>query len=200
MSAKVPFVKMLCVLTLFCVCSGALLAWVYVVTERPIAEAARDARLKAMSAVLPEYDNDPLAQSVSLGLPGEAEMLRAYPAMKGDSIVGIAVQSYSSSGFSGRIDVMVGFAPDGTLIDYSVVSHSETPGLGAKMDSWFRSPVGARSVIGLNPACGDFRVTKDGGSIDGITAATISSRAFLDAVRRAYSAAFEGGRIKISGR
>jgi electron transport complex protein RnfG len=70
-----------------------------------------------------------------------------------------------------------------------VLSHAETPGLGAKMNEWFRSDIGNRSVIGRNPANTEMRVTKDaGGTIDAITAATISSRAFLDALRESYKA------------
>ncbi len=56
------------------------------------------------------------------------------------------------------------------------------------MDKWFSSPVGHRSVIGLNPERNNISVSKDGGDIDGITAATITSRAFLDALRRAHEA------------
>ncbi len=65
------------------------------------------------------------------------------------------------------------------------MSHAETPGLGAKMDEWFRSSEGKRSVIGLNPSVSRPAVSKDGGEVDAITAATITSRAFLDALVRA---------------
>lgn len=69
------------------------------------------------------------------------------------------------------------------------MSHSETPGLGAKMNEWFRDSTGNRSVIGKNPAETSMRVSKDvGGDIDAITAATISSRAFLESLRDSYEA------------
>lgn len=83
---------------------------------------------------------------------------------------------------------MYGFDKDGNVTGYQVISHAETPGLGAKMGDWFHSPEGHRSVIGLNPATTNMTVSKDGGDIDAITAATITSRAFLDALRRASSA------------
>lgn len=98
--------------------------------------------------------------------------------------VGAAIESYSMAGFSGEISVMVGLGNDGTITGYEVLKQGETPGLGAKMNDWFRDPKGHRSVIGLKTST-PLTVAKDGGEIDGITAATISSRAFLDAVNRA---------------
>lgn len=93
------------------------------------------------------------------------------------------------NGFAGEIAVMCGFEADGTVKDYRVLQQAETPGLGTKMETWFRDPAGARSVIGKNPESTSFFVTKDsGGQIDGITAATISSRAFLETMRNAYEA------------
>ena len=84
-----------------------------------------------------------------------------------------------------------GFNADGSVRDYRVLKQAETPGLGSKMEMWFRDPAGARSVIGKNPETTPFYVTKDKeqhGAIDGITAATISSRAFLESMRDAYQA------------
>ena len=75
----------------------------------------------------------------------------------------------------------------GVIYNYSVLSHKETPGLGSKMDSWFVK--GAKgNIIGKNPGTKGLQVSKDGGDVDAITAATISSRAFLDAVNRAARA------------
>lgn len=102
--------------------------------------------------------------------------------------MGAAVESYSKKGFSGEIKVIVGFDTEGTLCNYSVLQHSETPGLGAKMQDWFRTDKNKQSVIGRKLDGSGLKVTKDGGDVDAITAATISSRAFLDAVNRAYSA------------
>jgi major membrane immunogen (membrane-anchored lipoprotein) len=79
---------------------------------------------------------------------------------------------------------MVGFDSTGTILNYTVLKHKETPGLGSKMPEWFRN--GSGNIIGLNPGNDKVWVSKDGGQVDGITAATISSRAFLEAVNRAY--------------
>jgi electron transport complex protein RnfG len=81
---------------------------------------------------------------------------------------------------------MVGFYPDGTIYNYSVLEHKETPGLGSKMDLWFTKD-GKGNITGKKPGTTGLKVSKDGGDIDAITAATISSRAFLDAINRAAS-------------
>jgi electron transport complex protein RnfG len=95
------------------------------------------------------------------------------------------------SGFSGEVRIMCGFEADGTIRNYEVLSHAETPGLGSKMATWFCDSTGSRSVIGKNAETASLYVTKDAdknGEIEAITAATISSRAFLEAMRNAYEA------------
>jgi len=70
-----------------------------------------------------------------------------------------------------------------------VLQHAETPGLGSKMATWFKNPAKpSQSIIGRDLSQGMLAVTKDGGTVDAITAATITSRAFLEAVNKAYSA------------
>jgi len=118
------------------------------------------------------------------------DKLEFYPAKKGNELVGTAVKTFTTNGFSGYIWIMVGFTPDGSINNYSVLEHKETPGLGTKMADWFKptDPAKAKaSIINKNPGTTNFTVSKDGGDIDAITAATISSRAFLDAVQTAYN-------------
>ena len=98
---------------------------------------------------------------------------------------GAAVKT-SEGGFGGKIDMMVGITVDGIIKGVSVLSHSETPGLGANMD---------KVLVGqfANQKPGDnfsFEVTKtkEEGKVDAITAATITSRAFTKAVEKAYQA------------
>ena len=137
--------------------------------------------------VVPEFDNTPIAESY-MAVTGDGDSLRIYPAKKGGELVGAAVESNTMNGFSGEIRVIVGFDKEGTLYNYSVLQHSETPGLGSKMQEWFRTDKNNQSVIGRKLSEGELKVSKDGGNVDAITAATISSRAFLNAVNRAYSA------------
>ena len=82
----------------------------------------------------------------------------------------------------------MGFEADGTIRDYQILKHQETPGLGAKMGEWFKTEKNNQSIIGKSPENNNMQVKKEGGDIDAITAATITSRAFLAAVRTAYAA------------
>ncbi len=85
---------------------------------------------------------------------------------------------------------MIGFLPDGTIKDVAVLEHKETPGLGDKMER--KKSDWSLQFQGQNPATFKIAVTKDGGDVDAITASTISSRAFCDAVERAYITYMKG--------
>lgn len=174
--------NMILSLGLIAVVVGALLAVVYSVTSEPIAESARIKTQEAIASVAPKFE------TVGEQWVGSDAKVVVFPVFNGEELAGAAVQSYSLSGFSGEITVMFGFDVNGEVTGYDVLSHSETPGLGAKMQDWFKSTEGKRSVIGRDASQGPLIVAKDaGGDVDGITAATISSRAFLDALNRAYS-------------
>ena len=80
----------------------------------------------------------------------------------------------------------MGFDAEGNIIDYSLLSHAETPGLGSKAADWFKKG-GKGDITGKNPGQAPLAVTKDGGQIDAITASTITTRAFLQAVNNAYA-------------
>lgn len=185
---KSSLVNMVLSLGTITVVAAALLAGAYTITEEPIKVADLNKQTEAISAVTPEFDNNPVAEAVEITPEGESASVKVFPARKGDTLVGGAVESYSSAGFSGDIKIIYGFDIDGNITGYEVMSHAETPGLGAKMGEWFRSPEGRRNVIGLNPSTANLTVSKDGGDVDAITAATITSRAFLDALNRASRA------------
>ena len=162
------------------------------VTVKPIAEAKENKVIAALQEVLPEFDNNPAADTSSMEVDGGK--LKIYHATKNGEPVGTAVESFSTKGFGGSISVMVGFDKERKISGYSVLQHSETPGLGDRMTYWFRPPQApVRSLVekksniyGLDPGEKPLTVSKDGGQVDAITAATISSRAFLEAVNRAY--------------
>lgn len=178
---------MLLSLTIICLAAGAILAGVNMYTTGPIAASKAAALEAAIKAVTPEFDNKP-SDDAYMAVTGDGDSLKIYPATKGGEFVGAAVESNTKKGFSGEIKVIVGFDKEGKLLNYSVLQHAETPGLGAKMQDWFSTDKNKQSVLGRNLAKGALKVTKDGGDVDAITAATITSRAFLDAVNRAYSA------------
>ena len=174
-------------LTIICVVAGAILAGVNMYTTGPFAATKAAALEAAIKAVTPDFDNKPTEQAY-MAVTADGDSLKIYPATKDGKFVGAAVESNTKKGFSGEIKVIVGFDAEGKLLNYSVLQHAETPGLGAKMQEWFRADKNKQSVLGRNLADGELKVSKDGGDVDAITAATITSRAFLNAVNRAYSA------------
>ncbi len=153
------------------------LAGVKLLTDKPIADAAEQARNEALAAVLPPFDNIS-AQTTPDGLT-------VYTATDDDSPSGTAVETFSDNGFGGRITILVGFDISGTICGYRILSHSETPGLGSNMDTWFMAAGTDHNVIGSSDT---LKLKADGGEIDAITGATISSRAFIEAVNRARQA------------
>lgn len=182
------FKNMALSLTLIALVSSALLGFVYEITKEPIALSNFNKKLNAIKQVVPEFSNNPNDEMFRLPT-GEGDSLDIYPAKKDDIIVGYAVNTYTSKGFSGNISLMAGFKPDGTIINISVLEQKETPGLGTKMvEPQFKDQFNDK-----NPGEFDLEVKKDGGQVDAITAATISSRAFCDAIQRAYNTLQRGG-------
>jgi len=175
-------------LTVIALVSSALLGFVNELTREPIALSNLNKKLNAIKQVVPEFTNNPNDEMYMLPT-GEGDSLEIYPAKKDDVIVGYAVNTYTSKGFSGNISLMAGFKPDGTIINISVLDHKETPGLGTKMTE----PGFKDQFIDKNPSGFELKVKKDGGPVDAITAATISSRAFCDAVQRAFNTLQKGG-------
>lgn len=171
-------------LTGFSVVAGAVLGWVNDVTSGPIAEANAKTLSDAIAVVVPGFDNNPAEAPENIDIDGVS--YKVYKAYKGETFIGAAVES-SSMGFGGALKVLVGFDVEGNIIDYSLLAHSETPGLGSKAADWFKK--GAKGdITGQNPGQKALVVSKDGGQIDAITASTITTRAFLKAVNNAFAA------------
>ena len=174
-------------LSIICLAAALLLAQVNKMTAKPIAEAKALKLQTAIGQVVPEFDNDPIAESYMIASEG-GDSLLVYPATKGGEVVGFAISS-SSNGFAGEIQIMVGFDMDDKIVNYEILQHAETPGLGSKMGDWFKdTESNSKSIIGRNMTLGALAVKNDGGDIDAITASTITSRAFLNAINKAYSA------------
>lgn len=178
------FKNMVIVLTVVAVVAGLLLGYVNKLTAEPIAQANAKALSDAIALVVPGFDNEPAADPDTIEVDGVT--YKIYKATKGDKFIGAAVES-SANGFGGALTVLVGFDADGKIIDYSLLSHAETPGLGSKAADWFKKG-GKGDITGKNPGDKPLTVSKDGGEIDAITASTITSRAFLNAVNAAYAA------------
>ena len=183
---KSTFKNMFLSLSIICLAVALLLAQVNKMTAKPIAEAKALKLQTAIGQVVPEFDNDPVAESYMIASEG-GDSLLVYPATKGGEVVGFAISS-SSNGFAGEIQIMVGFDMDDKIVNYEILQHAETPGLGSKMGDWFKdTESNSKSIIGRNMTLGALAVKNDGGDIDAITASTITSRAFLNAINKAYS-------------
>jgi electron transport complex protein RnfG len=168
--------------------ASAILGGINEATRSAIAKADIEQQNIAIATILPPFDY--LGSSYKVLPAGEADSLLFFPAYSKDSsLVGTAIKTYSRKGFSGLILVMVGLTPEGNVSGFKILEHKETPGLGSKMAQWFSDKNKPKQyVIGKNPEIANFTVVKDGGSIDAITAATISSRAFLESIKRAHTA------------
>ena len=174
MAVKSNIKNMVLSLTLVCLVCSVLLGGVYNVTAEPIKKAAAARTAASIARVLPPFDSEPQEHRTELG-----GVQFVYYSVEG---AGIAVVS-TTAGFGGPLTVMVGIGEDGLIVNSVVLSHSETPGLGAKcaVDEAFRG-----QFEGFDPASKRLAVTRDGGDIDAITASTISSRAYTAAVAQAY--------------
>jgi len=171
------FKNMVLSLVIISMVAAGALAGVYALTAETIATQEAQKQQAAIAAVLPK--------GCTIAEPEEAEGLTIYKAYEGDQWVATAVET-SEVGFDGPQVIMVGLDAEGQVLDYVVLKQTETPGLGAHIDHWFKDAVGNRSIVGKK--AGALAVSKDGGEVDAITAATISSRAFLKAVNKAYAA------------
>ena len=170
MAAKSNLTNMVLVLGVTCLFCSAVLGGAYALTKDPIDAAAAAKTQQAVAQVLPyftevEYNEDS----------------HYYTATEGENLVGYAVES-TVVGFGGPLSLIVGITPDGVVYNTSVLSHSETPGLGAKCstDQKFMA-----QWKGFDPSVKRLTVKKDGGDVDAITASTITSRAYALAVENA---------------
>ena len=173
-------VNMLVALLVITAVSGGLLGLVYGVTKDAIAEVEVKKNEAAIQAVLPLEGNITYKADTLRTADGAFPCNLAYNE-KGE-FQGVAIKT-SEGGFGGKVEMMVGFLADGTIKGTSVLSHAETPGLGANMTGTFKD-----QFVDKNPASFKLSVKKDGGDVDAITAATITSRAFSKAVDKAYKA------------
>lgn len=194
MAAKSTLKNMvLCLFGTTLICS-AVLAGVYAVTKEPIEETNKAILTASISKVLPEGGEISDAQTCEVG----GQPSECWFSMKDGQMVGVAVKS-TVVGFGGPLTIMVGILPDGTIYNTSVLSHSETPGLGAKCtdENFFGQ------FKGWNPEQKKLLVKKDGGDVDAITASTITSRAYTLAVQNALYALttlpLEGGEPVVEG-
>jgi electron transport complex protein RnfG len=195
-------IKMVLTVTLFTLFSGALLGFVYRQTKPRIEEARSPEKVKALANILPEFDNAILGTrrcAEPAGAPADESCRKTmYTATQGERTVGYALETFTTKGYGARIDLLVGCSADFAVSGVYILSHQETPGLGSKIteghEDW-KNPAALSDpdrpfllqFAGRRLGEFDFRVRKDGGQVDAITASTISSRAVAGAVEEALT-------------
>lgn len=135
-----------------------------------------------------------LQAAIDQVLPGGGEKLECSPQ-------GIVTNVYGSdkgyavevqpAGFGGTLTMLVGVSKEGEVLGISIISHTETAGLGAVAAA--NTAAGQLFRSGFLGLTGNASVTKDGGTVDAITGATITSRAVCDGVNAALAYAAELG-------
>ena len=178
------FLKMVITLTIIAGLSAYMLSSVYQLTKEPIAKAKDNRELEAISQVVEEFDNNPFAEKMTIMTSDKKDKLTFFPARKKGNITSFAIKTFSNNGFGGKLEMIVGFYIDGAIKSFKITSHQETPGLGSKADEQrFKE-----QFDGFHPTKQKLKVKQDGGDIDAVTAATITSRAVIDAITRATDA------------
>ena len=158
-------------LMLIAAVSAGLLAFVSVKTQPARKRAAEAKRLDAARRVLHLAAGETFREDRASG---------AFLAERDGRVVKAAVESVSEHGYGGPVRIMVAANAAGEVIDFAVVEASETPGLGAKIGGdAFAAGLRGKSLEA------DWRVRQDGGDVDAVTSATISSRAACEAVAAA---------------
>jgi electron transport complex protein RnfG len=172
------FSNMFLTLLIVTAISSLAASGVYNLTKEPIAEVQRQKQERAIQEVMPGFTR--LERMAVMPQDGKDSLI-VFKGFKDSEALGLAINTYTMEGYSGLIKLMVGFKPDGSITNIDVLEQKETPGLGTKMATDWKD-----QFMEKNPKDFVLKVKKDQGNVDAITAATISSRAFCDAVQRAY--------------
>ena len=173
-------VKLIVVLTAFCVGSAFSLAFVRQATKERIEyQKLKILVAPAVKAVFPSYDNDPILERIKVKL-SEKEVINVFPAKKAGNLIGIAYEGIGS-GHGGAVEVLVGIDLNGKILGIKIVKHGETPGIGTKV---------TESVEFLNQFKGKgvgskLTLSAAGGEIEAVSGATETSTAVTEAVRKA---------------
>ncbi|MFH1531212.1 MAG: RnfABCDGE type electron transport complex subunit G [Pseudomonadota bacterium] len=186
------------IMVIVLIASGAatLLAVVKEATKDAIAAAELAETEKGVKLVLPEGASVDVTKTATTTVGGKELTLYAGTDANG-KVTSLAVKTYTETGYSGFIGVMVGFSPldDPATLKVTrtyVLSHSETPGLGAKITACQESKDATECAGRFWTRYRDLpvdgavlKVDKDGGQIQSLTSATISTRAVTGAVLEA---------------
>ena len=171
-------------LTLFAitVIAGVSLGFINDITKGPKAKAKLERKVNALKQVLPEFNNNPVEEVLMIKSDKAKDSIEIYAGTFDNNPIGTAIIGSSDKGYSGLVKIMVGFNPDESIKNIVVLEQKETPGLGTKM----KGDKFLRQFRGKKPSEFNVMPTKDGGDVDALTGATITTRAFGEAVQLAH--------------
>jgi electron transport complex protein RnfG len=176
------FTAMTLSLLIITLIAGVSLGFINDITKGPKAKVKLERKVNSLKQVLPEFNNDVVNEVKLIKLDDVKDSTEIYTGVMNGDVTGTAIIGSTQKGFSGLIKIMVGFLPDGSINNISVLEQKETPGLGTKIkDEKF-----IQQFRGQNPSEYNLKATKDGGDIDALTGATITTRAFGEATQQAY--------------
>jgi len=187
------FLNMTISLFVITVIAGVSLGFINDITKGPKAKAKLERKVNAIKQVLPEFNNNPLEQVKLIKSDKAKDSIEIYAGMMDDKPIGTAVIGSSEKGYSGLVKIMVGFNPDGSIKNIVVLEQKETPGLGTKM----KGEKFMRQFRGKKPSEFNLKPKKDGGDIDALAGATITTRAFGEATQLAHDVFIETNPSKI---
>ncbi len=170
--------RMIVVLSAICALSGFALSYLRISTAKRIEEQVLTfVQRPAIQQIFADAENDPIADRKRFPLPGGGEVM-VFPAKRGGKLQGVALEAFHR-GYGDDVGVMVGIAPTGDkLVGIGITTMRETPGLGTLI----ASPRFVKQFA-LSPL--DVALTNNGGRIDAVSGATISSTAAVESVRKA---------------
>lgn len=171
-------------LGIFSLVAGGLIAAAYLKTKDAISTRANEDMQQSLSQVVPEalHDNNLANDTVDLKR-ADGKPVTVYRARLKGEITAIAFE-VGKNGYSGEIRLVLGLDRDGKILGVRVVKHTETPGLGDKMELGKSKWVLGFNGLSLgNPPLDQWKVKKDNGRFDQFTGATITPRAIVGAIR-----------------
>jgi electron transport complex protein RnfG len=166
-------VKMVIVLTILATFSGSLLAAIHGKTKDKIAnQVLKFVKGPAIRGIFSEASNDPIIDRFDIK---DGDVTRSFfvGVMDGEPRA-VAFETFGKGGYGGEVGLMVGIdVKEDKLVGVGVTTHAETPGMGARAET---DPTFAAQFKDLS-LTEPFKVTQDGGTINAISGATLTSRA-----------------------
>jgi len=186
------FLNMTITLFLITMVAGVSLGYINDITKEPIKNAKIAKKTNALKLVLPEFNNNPVEEVLMLKSDKAKDSIEIYAGTFDGNPIGTAIIGSSDKGYSGLVKIIVGFNTDASIKNIVVLEQKETPGLGTKM----KGDKFLRQFRGKKPSEFNVMPTKDGGDVDALTGATITTRAFGEAVKLAHEIFIETNQSK----